>query len=293
MQVLFFAVERSAILERIAIILPTSSMSAITHQQALDKLAARQLVQVIEDDVASLTADAMSFAKHDKQLTVQIYVLPKLLARWNCVLQGPAAEVSSGYKDKTALAMALLLHKYGMADPALTQLALQAIDNLNAAVALSDAFFKSAAAIKALLVSPPVELKKRPSTRDNLTFLRAGDVIAIQLEQHFYAAYVHEIKGFNEYPVIELYEGRFTSRPHMADLDGRAAYGETYNDGSVRISMYAIHGMRHLPDPANQFHLIASGITVTPDRDNLLPSVGLYTVSDLFRLQNVLRKIGE
>ncbi|MFZ6745566.1 hypothetical protein ACO0LC_20265 [Undibacterium sp. JH2W] len=267
-------------------------MSTISHQQALDKLAARQLVQVIEDDVASLTAIAMSFAKHDQQLTVPGYVLPKLLARWNCILQGPAEEVSTGYKDKTALAMALLLHKHGMADSALTQCAVQAIDNLNAAVALSDAFFKSNDAIRDLLNSPPVALKKRPSTRDNLTFLRAQDVIAIQLEQYFYAAYVHEISGYNEYPIIELYDGRFDSRPDMADLQGRAAWGETYNDGLTRISMQAVCGMRHVPDPANQFHLVASGITTPPDRGSLGPPVGLYAMSDLFRLQKELQKVG-
>lgn len=267
-------------------------MPTISHQQALDKLAARQLVPVIEDDVANLTSEAMSYAKHDKQLTIEAYVLPKLLARWNCILEGSAEEVSAGYADKTALALALLLHKHGMAEPALTLRAVQAIDKLNAAVALSDAFFKNSDAIKVLLASPPVALKKRPSTRDNLTFLRAQDVIAIQLGQYFYAAYVHEISGFNEYPIIELYEGRFDSRPATADVQGRAAWGETYNDGLTRISMHAVFGMRHVPDPANQFHLIASGITTVPERGSLLPSVGLFTVSDLFQLQKLLKKIG-
>ncbi|MBC3910685.1 hypothetical protein [Undibacterium umbellatum] len=267
-------------------------MTTISHQQALDKLAARQLVQVIEDDVANLVSEAMSYAKHDKKMTVDGYVLPQLLARWNCVLQGPEDEVSSGYKDKTALAMALLLHKHGIAESALTASAVQAIDNLNAAVALSDAFFRNTDAIKDLLASPPVALKKRPSTRENLTFLRAQDVLALQLGQYFYAAYVHEIRGFNEYPIIELYDGRFDSRPVMADVQGRAAWGETFNDGQTRISMHAVFGMRHVPDPANQFHLIASGITTTPERGSLLPSVGMFTVSDLFQLQTVLKKIG-
>lgn len=267
-------------------------MPTISHQQALDKLAARQLVQVIEDDVASLTSKAMSFAKHDKQLTIETYVLPQLLARWNCVLQGPGEEVSPGYKDKTALALALLLHKHGMAEPATTLHAVQAIDSLNAAVALSDAFFKNSDAIKNLLASPPVALKKRPSTRDNLTFLRAQDVIALQLDHYFYAAYVHEISGFNEYPIIELYEGRFESRPATADLQGREAWGETYNNGQTYVSLQAICGMRHLPDPANQFHLIASGVSEKPGRRHLTPANSLYALSDLFSLQKILRKIG-
>jgi len=266
-------------------------MPTISHQQALDKLAARQLVQVIEDDVASLTSKAMSFAKHDRQLTVEAYVLPQLLARWNCVLHGPGEEVSSGYKDKTALALALLLHKHGMAEPATTLHAVQAIDSLNAAVALSDVFFKNSDAIKNLLASPPVALKKRPSTRDNLTFLRAQDVVAIQLGQYFYGAYVHEINGFNEYPIIELYDARFDSRPAMADVQGLTAWGETYNDGQAHVTLQAICGMRHLPDPANQFHLIASGVSEKPGRNHLTPARSLYALSDLFSLQKTLRKI--
>lgn len=267
-------------------------MPTISHQQALDKLAARQLVQVIEDDVANLVSEAMSYAKHDKKLTVEGYVLPKLLARWNCVLQGPAGEVSPGYQDKTALALALLLHKHGISESALAVRAVQAIDNLNAAVALSDAFFRNTDAIKDLLASPPLALKKRPSTRDSLTFLRAQDVVALQLGQYFYAAYVHEISGFNEYPIIELYDARFNCRPAMTDVQGCAAWGETYNDGLPRVSLQAICGMRHLPDPANQFHLIGSGVSEKPGRSHLQDARTLYALSDLFSLQKNLRKIG-
>jgi len=267
-------------------------MNAITHQQALDKLAAQHLVQVIEDDVASLTSSAMSYAKHDQQLTVASYVLPRLLARWNCVLHASDAEASPNYRDKTALALALLLHKHGMAEAAITQRAVQAIDSLNAAVALSDAFFRNSDAIKDLLNSPALPLKKRPSTRDSLTFLRAQDVISIQLEQFYYAAYVHEIAGFNEYPVIEFYRARFTHRPDVAALQGCAAQGETYNDGKTRISLHAVCGMRHVPDPANQFHLLASGVTDKPDQSQLEAPVGLHVISNLFQLQGMMRKTG-
>ncbi|MFZ6731807.1 hypothetical protein ACO0LG_07780 [Undibacterium sp. Ji42W] len=267
-------------------------MPAITHQQALDRLAAHQLVQVIEDDVASLTSTAMSYAKHDQHLTVAGYVLPRLLARWNCVLNASNDEATPLYRDKTVLALALLLHKHGMTETAITKRALQAIDNLNAAVALSDAFFRNTDAIKALLNTPALALKKRPSTRDSLTFLRAQDVVAIQLEQYYYAAYVHEISGFNEYPIIEFYRARFEHRPDMAALQGCAAQGETYNDGKTRISLHAVCGMRHVPDPANQFHLIATGITDQPDQSQLGASVGLHTISNLFQLQGVMRKTG-
>lgn len=267
-------------------------MNAITHQQALDKLDAQQLVQVIEDDVASLTSTAMSYAKHDQQLTVAGYVLPMLLARWNCLLHASDNEATPSYRDKTVLALALLLHKHGMTEAAVTVRALQAIDNLNAAVALSDAFFRGTDAIKALLNSPALPLKKRPSTRDSLTFLRAQDVIAIRLEEYYYAAYVHEIKGFNEYPVIEFYHARFAQRPDMAVLRGGKAQGESYNDGTTRISLHGVSGMRHLPDPANQFHLMASGITEKPDQSHLTAPVGLYAMSDMFRLQAMMRKTG-
>lgn len=267
-------------------------MPTISHQQALDKLAAHHLVQVIEDDVASLTSTAMSYAKHDQQMTVAGYVLPLLLGRWNCVLNASNDEVSPGYQDKTALALALLLHKHGIAEPAITQRALQSIDKLNAAVALSDAFFRNTDAIKALLTSPAQPLKKRPSTRDSLTFLRARDVIAIQLEQYYYAAYVHEITGFNAYPIVEFYHARFEHRPDMTAVQGCTAQGETYNDGKTRVSLHAVIGMRHVPDLANQFHLIATGIAEKPDQSRLAASVGLHTISDLFQLQGMMRKTG-
>lgn len=264
---------------------------SITHQQALDKLAARQLVPVIEDDIARLLGKAISYAKHNAAFDLPGFVLTNLMLRWNCILHGTEDEVSENYQDKTALALALLLHKHGIVDTGLQQRACLAIDRLNAKVALSDAFFKNSESIKALLASPAALPKKRPSERDTLTFLRAQDVISLQLAGYYYAAYVHSISGFNEYPVVELYEGRFTHKPDMLELAGRRAQGQTYNDGSKRISHFGVCGMRHVPDPANQFHLIASGVSIKPDNSHLQAATGLYALSDMFSLQTEIMRI--
>jgi hypothetical protein len=211
----------------------------MTHKQILDKLAAKYLVQSIDDDLALLTFYAMCYDQHDSIDNQLSYILPKLLLRWNCILNG-GQDISANYKQRTVLALATLLHKYGFGDKQITENALAAIDNLNEAVALSDEFFRKSDDIKKLLNSEPVPLKRKPTTPESITFYRKQDVVAIQLDGKFYAAYIHELTGVNESPVIEFYDGIFDKVPTLEELERLNARGEVYNDGIGRIAIYAI-----------------------------------------------------
>jgi hypothetical protein len=256
------------------------------HNQILEKLAARHLVDSIEEDVARLVGLAMNPRQDSPfdQDAVASYVLPKLMIRWNCVLNAGTDEVTQNYKQKTFVALAVLLHKNGISDGNITKHALRSIDKLNKGVALSDDFFRKSDQIKALIESLPTPLKRRPSMRESLTFHRAGDVVAIQMSDLFYAAYVHEILNFNESPLIELYDAEFDHRPTLKEVQGTRAKGAYYNDGSERAEKFSVYGMRNLPDLANQIHLIASGVTEAPSTSHLEEPVGLYCVSNLFAL---------
>ncbi|WP_286964929.1 hypothetical protein [Flavobacterium sp. UBA4854] len=109
----------------------------MTHQQILDKLAAKYLVKSIDDDLARLTFTAMCYEKDtEKQLS---RILPQLLNRWNCVLN--TEQISNNHKQKTILALSIVLHKYGFKDDTINKKAIEAIDLLNKEVVLSDDFF--------------------------------------------------------------------------------------------------------------------------------------------------------
>ncbi len=257
------------------------------HNQILDKLAARHLVEFIEEDVARLVWLAMCPPADG----IAAYVMPRLLPRWNCVLNAGKDEVADLYKQKTFLALAVVLHKYGVADKAISKMALAAIDKLNRAVALSDDFFRKTDLIKALIESPPEPLKRRPSHRDSLTFYRAGDIVSIQLGERYHAAYVHEILNFNEKPLMELYDAAFDRRPALEEVLGRRAKGGHYDDGLERVEKFSVAGMRNVPDLANQFVLLGSGIKEMPSSSHLKEPVGLYSVMDLFGLMAAMQRM--
>ncbi|WP_367865233.1 hypothetical protein [Pedobacter sp. WC2423] len=260
----------------------------MTHQQILDKLAAGAIVSCIDDELARLVGWSMNgeFETAEQQ---QADFLPKLLSRWNCVLNAGKEEVGAYYKEKVVLVLAVLLHKYGFKDKVITTQALKAIDKLNKGVVLSDHFFRKTEEIKAVLNSDPVLLKKRPGHRESITFYRSKDVISFQLDGQFYAAYIHDLVGQNNYPIIEFYDQVFTRVPELKDLKDVKARGAVYNDGVARISLDAIYLMKYLPDVANQVHLIAAGVEEKPSNDHLEESVGLYGMSDIFRIQDSIR----
>jgi len=264
-------------------------MTAITHAQALKKLAADILIQTLDEDLARLLADTMARARHDAAIAANPSdsVLTRLLRRWNCVLQAGDDAASPLYRHKTAVALAILLHKYGIADAGIADRADAAIDALNEAVALSDDFHRKTAAIKAaFLHTPPAPLKRAPGLPDSLTFYRAGDVVSYQLYGRYHAAYVHHCAQTNQSPVIEFYDAVFDHVPSIDELRDKPARGRRYNDGSVRIERMSVAGMKFMPDPAGQFVLIKACVETPPDTSRLGKPVGLYAVSDVFDLQD-------
>lgn len=265
----------------------------MTHQQILDKLAARHLVQSIDEDLARLATITMSYAKHDKAIAADpvAFILPKLLLRWDCVLQAATSDVSDNYKQKTILAIAISLHKYGLADKAITAAAIKSIDDLNASVALSDDFFRKSDEIKAFISNPPTELKRKPGLPDSITFYRPKDVISIQLGNQYFGAYIHAHSSPNESPVIEFYDGIFGKEPSLQDLEKAGAKGRTYNDGVARIAKFSVAGMKFLPDLANQIKLVSACVATLPSNKHLEKPAGLYTVSDIFEIQDDIKAL--
>ena len=61
---------------------------AMTHTQALSKLAADTLVQTLEEDVARVMARTFALGRHDAAIAANYggHALPPLLRRWSCVL---------------------------------------------------------------------------------------------------------------------------------------------------------------------------------------------------------------
>jgi hypothetical protein len=267
----------------------------MTHQQILDKLAAKSLVQSIDEDLARLTIKTMSQAKHDKKIADNMisHILPIMLLRWDCALKANNSEVTSNYKQKTILALGIILHKYGFVDNTITEQAIKAIDQLNKEVALSDDFFRKSVEIKAFLKTKPTPLKRSPNSPDNITFYRAKDVISIQLNKKYYCAYIHSLISSNESPIIEFYEKIFDIVPTILDLENSKAKGQIYNDGIERITKFSVSGIKFLPDLANQIQLIGSTIELPPSNTHLTTPDWQFTVSDIFNIQDDIKRTFE
>lgn len=217
-------------------------------------------------------------------------VLAPIFLRWSCVLNAPSDEASDQYKDLTRLTLAAVLHRHGFQEQGLTHSALRAIDTLNDQVVLSDSFYRNSETIKAFISAPPTPLSRRPPISKNVTFYRAGDAASVQVGEWFYAIYIHSILGNHEAPVVEVYDFASRQRPGPEDLRQCRARGKRYNDGVERISHHAPYGLRDLPDKANQFHFIASGLPA-PSVDHLQPQVGLFAVSDPFSLMQDIQQL--
>lgn len=261
---------------------------ALTHTQALAKLAADTLVQTLEEDVARILSRAFALGRHDAAISADYgaHVLPPLLRRWNCVLQAGDAKATALYRHKTVLALAIVLHRNGLADAGLNAAARTAIAALNDAVALSDDFFRKSGQIQQeFLDTPPAPLKRSPAMPDSLTFYRAADVVALELEGRFYALYVHGCAKTNQDPIVEFYDAVFDHVPQIGELAGVRARGRRYNDGIARVSRFAVAGMKFLPDPAGQLTLVKACVETPPDTGHLQKADWLHTLSDIFTLQ--------
>ncbi|KAF1051648.1 MAG: hypothetical protein GAK43_02322 [Stenotrophomonas maltophilia] len=110
-----------------------------------------------------------------------------------------------------------------MADSAITSQAITALNELNRAVALDDAFARRADEFVQGLQSPPALLTRKPALPDHITFYRARDVLAIHLDGRFHAAYVHELARINECPIIEFYAQAFDHLPTLDELESLPA----------------------------------------------------------------------
>ncbi|MCC6287799.1 MAG: hypothetical protein IT249_07930 [Chitinophagaceae bacterium] len=263
----------------------------MTHQQILDKLAAKHLVQSIDEDLARLTFEAMCFDKNNYIDNQFNYIFPKLMLRWNCILNASKENVTEIYRQKTEIALCVQLHKYGFADKSLVAQSLKAIDDLNKAVVLSDDFFRKSDEIKSMISSMPIQLKRKPTIPESITFYRPQDVVSFQLDNKFYAAYIHELTGVNESPILEFYNGIFDKVPTMKELDKLTAIGQVYNDGIERVSHYSVSGMKFLPDLANQVQLISTCVEKQPSNGHLKKPDWTSTSSDLFKIQETIKQI--
>jgi hypothetical protein len=249
----------------------------VRHQQILDKLAAPVHVRALNEDLARWVGwQMLGNPKAPDEL--ERAVIEPIMVRWRCLLD--AANASPATKCKVWVALATLLHRYGLADETVTAHALTAIDELNRDVVLSDAFARQSPAIKDFLQSPPTPLGRRPRRPRTLTLLRPGDVLSVQLDEHFQAAFVREVVGAGDHPVIEFYAGRFLRPPSTAELSGRPAARER---GRAR---FAVGGLIHMPDPANQFLALPSPHPGPPAGADPEPGDGLYTLTDIIRLQH-------
>ena len=246
--------------------------------------------ETLDNDLARLVWRGMvdhGFGRIDSVLE---YVLPRLFSRWNCVLEAPDDEVSPLYRNKTWLALATLLHKYGLADAQITAHALLAIDELNDAVALSDSFFHRSEAFKAELGEAPKPRTRKPSMPDSITFYRARDVISIQLDGRYYAAYVLGCAYTNASPVLEFYDGVFDRRPNLEEIVALPARGETFTtDPRPHVARFSVSGIKYEPDPANQITLIGACVPTPPDNSALRKRDSMDASSDIFDIQRTIR----
>jgi len=262
----------------------------MTHKQILEKIGARYLTEAIEEDINRLVSKAMSYLKNGSISDIQGYVLPKLLLRWNCVLLDNS-HLKPSYVHTAWLVLAVLLHKNGLSDNPITENALKSIDYLNKNVILSDNFYNKSILIKELICTKPLSLKKKPPHIESITFYRAQDLISIQISNTYYVAFIHEITGINEAPVLEFFDFESNEIPRLEDLKSFNAKGKKYNDGNLRAIRFAVYGLKYLPDLASQINLLKACFEQRPATEHLQESIGLFVVSDLFELQENIRQM--
>ncbi|MFF9346257.1 hypothetical protein [Streptomyces sp. NPDC014734] len=255
------------------------------HQQVLEKLAARGLVRAMDEELARWVQHQMR-PPGRSHAEIERAVLPPVLRRWRCLLDGEDAGAAS--RNVARVALAALLHKYGFQDPHTTAAALRAVDDLNHDVVLSDAFERRSPEIKELLASAPVPLTRRPRRPRALSFLRPGDVISFEVSGRFHGAFVRDVHDADEFPVVEFYAGSFTRPPTWAELSGRDAAAER---GRAR---FGVVGLAQLPDPAHQVRAVEARRPLPPAGEEPRPGEGLWTLTDLMSLQeDVFRLFGD
>lgn len=271
----------------------------VRHQQILDKLAVGAVAPTARDEVRILAQKSFYSARHQGLEGAQhADVVPAMKERWHFALDAarPGADASESDRMnayKVAIALATSLHEVGLTDPELTELAVDGIHALNDAVWLGEDFLRRTDDMIALLRSSPAPLTRKPTTRETITFTRGGDLLAIRLRRCWVVGHVHVVDGPNAYPHIELYERTFARRPDASEVVGTRAWGCAYlGRDQANVTRLIVSGLRHLPDPAEQIHLIASGVTVPPDNAHLHDEQIIGTHVDLFELLEMARSVG-
>ncbi|CCN38716.1 hypothetical protein VIBNISFn27_p10177 [Vibrio nigripulchritudo SFn27] len=226
------------------------------HAQILDKLAAKHLVSCLETEVLLAVESALVTLRYDADTNVSYHVLSA---------------------------------------PDTTTSGVNAIRLLNQNVQLSDAFARQESRMIRLLCDPPTPLNRRPKRPAPLSFYRPGDVVVFFYQGVYISAYIDGDVGVNEAPILEFYEGVFTTQPSYEQLASLRAYGVANPEDGTHLSRsrYAVFHMTYLPDLAQQITLIASGIEQGPRTDHLKPSLYAYVVSDILRLQTLLGNISQ
>ena len=259
----------------------------MNHKRILDKLTVTAAVDALDSEIRRLLAlyppSERAYAGPDCDR-----MLEPLLSRWQFALDaGRYTQTSDTYAAQCWLALATLLHKYGISHPQSREKALTSIDLLNDKVVLADSFFHQSAAMKAFLDTAPVIPNKKPGLPKALTFYREGDLLAIRHQDVYLAAYVYRIQAPNAYPLIGFYQAVFDQLPTTEELLAAPAAG----DAAGRINRLYLPGLTYLPDPAGQVILVDSAIRTPPDETHLKDPIGLGTMYSLSNLQRDLEQL--
>ncbi|BCL73754.1 hypothetical protein TUMSATVNIG1_57390 (plasmid) [Vibrio nigripulchritudo] len=150
------------------------------HAQILDKLTAKHLVSCLETEVLLAVESALVTLRYDADTNVPYHVLSALIPRWRARQDDPIFQV----------ALVVLLHKYGIADPDTTSSGVNAIRLLNQNVQLSDAFARQESCMIRLLCDPPTPLNRRPKRPVPLSFYRPGDVVVFFYQGVYISAWL-------------------------------------------------------------------------------------------------------
>lgn len=249
----------------------------MTYNEILKMLDGKMVLSV-KNDINTIVFKQMCYHRNGYPAS---NVVKPLMDRWNCCLD--AEDIEQSYKDRVVLTIVTLLHKAGLVDADLTKKAMQAIEHFKKDCVLGENFSRQGDKVKALLKSTPQPLTKKPGYKESITFYRAKDVVAIQLDGKYCAAYVLTDEH-NEHPTITFYRAVFDHLPTLEEVQNvkiKKGFGS-----------FMVAKMTYLPDYANQIRLIAANVELTPDgkpykRKEHYSGV----VTNMFELQGDMRRL--
>ena len=93
---------------------------------------------------------------------------------------------------------------------------------------------------------------------------------------------MYELEGGHRAPIIEIYDFFARKKPAIENVLRSKAIKGMYKEVG-KAKRFAVYGMKNVPDLANEFHLIASGVSTGPADESLGSSTSFY-VSDIFSI---------